>query len=661
MSFLHKLRQAGRWQANKLSFFGGLNVAGRPVKAWLRGMIATRTRVLLLALGGCGVLYLGLFALPRQVTFAYSKETCKTELTLLPSLYRTVDASKFNTEHQGLVQVGSKKLAATKTCFRANTAPREGIIAVESAPFGGLLFRARYTMSVREAPRIVSPAGSVTLAMSKPLKFQISQADKIFEYQLRDDDKSQKCKVQQANLECKFDELGLAQGTTHNLKLLRLFAGNKVEEVATTAVTILPPVQVSSSSIKNDEQVFSKPKNLVITADKTLVSATAKLESLDGESATRIDVQVKVIDASVEISWPNDLPREKSFRLTLLKAEATDGSTLAAPYVTVFKTSGGPKVVGINIGSANVSGDATVVVTFDQPLAADLDVTKFASIAGGSAAISRNRTQIHFGLQGVPRCAAFTLSIAKGLVGENGVVSTQPWFFASRVTCRLTKTIGYSVNGRPIQAYFYGSGSTTILFTGGIHGTEPSGTYTMQSWASHLDSYGYKIPADKQVVIVPNLNPDGIATNQRYNVHGVNLDRNFPTSDWVSDIPIQNGQIVPGGGGTSPLSEPETKAIAALTASLRPRVMISFHAQGSLVGINEVGDSAAIGSLYASNVGYQKMFYNAEDVMGHDFTGEYEMWIGENLGLPAVLIELPTRQGDYFRQHQSILWKIVNL
>ena len=303
-----------------------------------------------------------------------------------------------------------------------------------------------------------------------------------------------------------------------------------------------------------------------------------------------------------------------------------------------------------------------MVVTFDQALAKDANVAGLASISGGNAAISRQgNNQIAFALRDVPMCATFSLAVAKGLMGENGVASAQDWSHGSRITCRQTKTIGYSVRGRPIVAHFYGTGPSTVLFTGGIHGNEPSGVYIMQDWANHLDANAHRIPAGKQIVVVPNLNPDGIATGQRYNASNVNLDRNFPSSDWASDITVLGGKVLPRGGGVNPLSEPETRAIANLTSSLQLRAMISYHSSGALVGANKVADSVAIGQRYATAVGYGTMFYNPESIMGYTLTGEYETWIGEKLGAPAVLIELPNSTGRFFPRHQNILWAMAGL
>src|SRR5690606_23080087 len=103
------------------------------------------------------------------------------------------------------------------------------------------------------------------------------------------------------------------------------------------------------------------------------------------------------------------------------------------------------------------------------------------------------------------------------------------------------------------------------------------------------------------------------------------------------------------------------KALIKLTRQLRPRLEISFHAQGSLVGANKYRDSVRIGNIYAQTVGYRTMYYNAEEVMGYAMTGEYEDWMGEEMGIPAILIELPTHSGNYFWSQLPALTKMFNV
>jgi protein MpaA len=290
----------------------------------------------------------------------------------------------------------------------------------------------------------------------------------------------------------------------------------------------------------------------------------------------------------------------------------------------------------------------------------NVDIASVASLKGvGGTVAKKSATEITYSLN-AGNCQAFSLVLAKGIKSGSNNEASEAWNFDSRTICGTSSIIGYSVKGRPITAYSFGSGSTVILFTAGIHGSEPSSTTTLQAWVEYLKVNGYTIPSNKRLVIVPNTNPDGIASNTRNNSRDVNIDRNFPTANWSASIESANGTL-PMGGGAHPGSEPETTALINLTRQLRPRLSVAFHAQGRLVGANKVADSVAIGSVYASTVGYKTMYDNAEAIMGYTITGEYEDWMGEELRIPAILIELPSSAGNNLSSQLTALWKMVTI
>lgn len=610
----------------------------------------------------CGVLivcgYIYAYIVPRHVVFSYSGDTCVRELTILPSQQKTIDSSRLLVQHKS--EVGN--MFATMTCFSPVAAPDEGSVSLASAPFGWAIFRSNYTVSIGAAPKVMGAVTKTPIAITKPVLFAIDKEDDIYSYSVQNGTKSQPCTADHTQLKCKIDDLGLSQGRTHTVTLARSFSGEDSTKVTDATIAILSATSVTASSIKQGQLIYDKPTTFTFTVDKSLISAHAKLERVDGDTLTPVDTSSTVTNTLISVTASTDLEREKQFRLTLADVEATDGSMLSERYVLNFSTSGGPKVSGVNIGTSGVDPNARIVVAFDQAIASNVDIARYARISGLTATTSTQGNQVIFSIKNAPRCTPFTITIDKGITsGTNGLVSIRGWSYTSRINCRATAVIGYSVKGRPITAYYYGSGATTILFTGGIHGSEPSGYSTMLAWANYLDTNAPRIPADKQVVIVPNLNPDGIAANSRYNANNVNLARNFDTSDWKADIETSSGTIV-GGGGTVPMSEPETRAIGALTRQLNPRLEVSFHASGRLVGANDIADSRAIGSLYASTVGYSTMFGgSAEEIMGYGFSGQYEDYIGQKLGKPAILIELPSYSGNYLNSQLNALWKMVEL
>ncbi|HST17353.1 MAG TPA: M14 family zinc carboxypeptidase [Gaiellaceae bacterium] len=142
---------------------------------------------------------------------------------------------------------------------------------------------------------------------------------------------------------------------------------------------------------------------------------------------------------------------------------------------------------------------------------------------------------------------------------------------SSDVTVRRTVILGYSVDGRPITALETGDPDTPhqTLVVGCMHGNECAGI----AIAARLASMA--APAEADIWIVPNLNPDGAAAGTRGNARGVDLNRNFP---W-------RWQRLRGAyySGPRPLSEPETRIAYRLIEQVRPTVSIWFHQHLDLV------------------------------------------------------------------------------
>jgi protein MpaA len=138
-------------------------------------------------------------------------------------------------------------------------------------------------------------------------------------------------------------------------------------------------------------------------------------------------------------------------------------------------------------------------------------------------------------------------------------------------TVRRTVLLGYSVEGRPITATEAGDPDTRYktLVVGCIHGNEPAGIAVADRLAST------RPPAESDLWIVADLNPDGVAAGTRGNAHSVDLNRNFP-SRWQRLSSIYYS-------GPRPLSEPETRIAYRLIEHVRPAVSIWFHQHLDLV------------------------------------------------------------------------------
>jgi protein MpaA len=606
------------------------------------------------------LIYTVIFFIPKTIQFSYAGDTCIRQLVLLPGIQST-KADAFDVSFQGTLQVAGFTYAATKVCVTPRQAPVAGTHGASVGLLGGWYVAKHFKITVAEPPVAqTSDLIGKSLSTTLPLTINLSSADTIHAYQLEIDGKQADCSSQNSHVSCAIADLQLSPGAHYSAVLYRSFdASDKTKIVEGTVQTLLPIV-VQSASVSEGQTIYDTPKEFSFTFDKPVKSADATLDRKNGETTEKVASSTRFEGNTVFVTVSADLARKAGFSLTLHQVVSDDGSSLQAPITTQFTTSGGPKPASVSVGSTGVAQNAQIIVTLDQPIKDDADITKLVRVDGvPGRVVKRSPTELVYSLQ-AGLCNAFSLVLDKGLASGSNAEVSEAWRFDARTICGVSSVIGTSTKGRSINAYYFGNGATTVLFTGGMHGSEPSGATTMQAWVTYLMSYGYKIPADKRVVIVPNTNPDGIAAGSRNSATNVNIDRNFPTNNWKTDIETTGG-VLTNGGGTSAGSEPETKALMAVTQQLRPRLEVSFHAQGRLVGANKFGDSVAIGSTYAKTVGYTTMFDDAEAVMGYPMTGEYEDWMGERFGIPAILVELPSSSGNYLTSQLNALWAMLSV
>ena len=152
---------------------------------------------------------------------------------------------------------------------------------------------------------------------------------------------------------------------------------------------------------------------------------------------------------------------------------------------------------------------------------------------------------------------------------------------------------GKSVDGVPLTVYLPSSGTAEILVLAAIHGDE-SETNVVVSEALRC------LPAeDLRAAVILCGNPDGMLRGTRGNGRGVDLNRNFPTSNWKPDLVFYKSRANDArdmalSPGSEPASEPETRALISLIDRLRPRAVVSLHS--ALACIDDSG---------ASNLGRQ--------------------------------------------------------
>ncbi len=193
-----------------------------------------------------------------------------------------------------------------------------------------------------------------------------------------------------------------------------------------------------------------------------------------------------------------------------------------------------------------------------------------------------------------------------------------------------------SSQGRPISMTEFCSQSSAdpakrpTLLIGGVHGDEPEGVILGQEcerWLTHTQQAGL-IPSDRPWIIIPCLNPDGVAINQRVNGRGVDLNRNYPASNWSPEF--SKDRYYP---GPYPASEPEIQALVRLIEERKPQLIIHFHAWKPSIVLTGPSGADQAHSLSESS-GYPVL-----DTIGYPTPGSLSHYGWQDLGVPIICIE----------------------
>ena len=250
---------------------------------------------------------------------------------------------------------------------------------------------------------------------------------------------------------------------------------------------------------------------------------------------------------------------------------------------------------------------------------------------------------------------------------------------APEVVVEKIKTIGYSVEGRAIETYTYGTGSTTLLFVGGVHGGyEWNSTLLAYEFIDNLENNSVTVPENISVIIIPTLNPDGLfsviqkegrfTTTEipknnahqtgagRFNSNEVDLNRNFDCQ-WQPKGTWQNRTV---SGGNAAFSEPEAQAIRDYVLASKPAGVITWYsAAGGVYASTCNGEveteTLAITKLFAEASGYTAH----EEFDYYEITGDMVNWFAKE-NIPAISVLLTNHTATELNKNKAGIEALLN-
>ena len=213
------------------------------------------------------------------------------------------------------------------------------------------------------------------------------------------------------------------------------------------------------------------------------------------------------------------------------------------------------------------------------------------------------------------------------------------------------KTIGYSVQEKPIFSYTIGSGLNKILIWSQMHGNESTTTKAIFDFLNLLHSnseLGNFFLNNFTFCIIPILNPDGAFFYTRENANQIDLNRDFKD-----------------------LTQPESKVLMQVFNEFKPDYCYNMHDQRTIHGIAASGKPATVSFLAPSfnkNCDFNENRIKAALVIASMFKelselipgqiGKFDDAFNENcvgdsfqkLGIPTILFEAGHFHEDYNRE-----------
>lgn len=157
-----------------------------------------------------------------------------------------------------------------------------------------------------------------------------------------------------------------------------------------------------------------------------------------------------------------------------------------------------------------------------------------------------------------------------------------------------------------------------LLIIGVFHGDEPQGEYFINSYLEQKFTQG-----KNSLYFIPRLNQN----NERKNKRGVDLNRNFPTKNWIRS---ENNEYF---GGDKPASEDEVKFLIDLIDKNNFGAIITIHSPYKVVNFD--GPAQKLAEEISKFLGYK-----ITSDIGYPTPGSFGTYCGIERNIPTITIEI---------------------
>jgi len=223
--------------------------------------------------------------------------------------------------------------------------------------------------------------------------------------------------------------------------------------------------------------------------------------------------------------------------------------------------------------------------------------------------------------------------------------------------------IGHTVLEQPLEVYRFGTGEHPHMIIAGIHGGYEWNTVDLgYELIELLNAEPGRVPADKTLYILPNLNPDGYEKDKgpdgRANANNVDINRNWD-SNWQANWYGSNCwsyRFI--SAGDKPESEPETRALKNFLQERKIEAVISYHSMAYDIfsgGYPYDTISIDLANALASVSPYAYPPYYGDCL----YTGQFVDWASDQ-GIAAVDIELKNHVDTDYLINVNILDAFLN-